>query len=143
MYFDRELCFVFDTELQNVTSGVIGDPIRTGYGQFNGRPVYLAATVVEGELTATGDPGIKFVLEYADNIDFTDSQEVTLAETWSKDDFNSKDGQPCPCSRVPMSPPHWKEPKDIFWRCKIDAEGAIACTGKFRVGIVLDPENWW
>lgn len=142
MYPDREMCFVFKKSQQNLNTGVLGDPIRTGYGQFNGRPIYLFIAS-EGEVTATGDPTLELALEYADNEDFDDAVEIALPGVWKKADLYGKGGRPCPCVRVPMSPLRWSEPKDVYYRLKITASSEFACTGDLTAGFSLDPQTNW
>lgn len=140
MYKDRQLCFLFEKEITNLNSGVIGDTLRTGWGQFRGHDMHFFIAS-DGPVTATGNPTLECILEYADNEDFDDSVEVKLPVKWTKTDLSGAKGYPTPTCRVPWSPPTWKEPRDVYYRLKLDCSAEFACTGKVSAGFVIDPET--
>lgn len=142
MYGDRELSFIFQKDSQDITAGVLGDPIRVGARQFDALPVYFFICA-QGEVTATGDPEVEFIIEYADNEDFDDSVEVKLPGKFKKADLYGKGGRPCPCIRMPESPRNWVEPKDVYIRLKAETAGTFACAKKLTAGLTINAQTNW
>ena len=77
MIFDRELCFIHETKIQNLDEGVLGEPIDLGApDQLRGRQSYIAICCGD-DTTATGDPTISFSLEFSDDDTFSTPVSVS------------------------------------------------------------------
>jgi hypothetical protein len=131
MIFDRELCFVYEGEIQDFPGGPVGDVIDLGADkQLYGRDSYVAIQCFQ-DMTATGDPVVKLGLEFSEDKEFTDPVAVPLSlPELSKENF--KAGRVI----VARSPLY----SNRFVRLLLDTDIDVTCA-KFNAGFVLDAQT--
>ena len=130
MIFDRELCFIHETKIQDFAGGVLGDPIDLGApDQLRGRQSYVAICCGD-DTTATGDPTIQFSLEFADDDTFSTPVAVPLSLPPTKKADMAK-GR----AIVARAPIYSRR----YVRLKMDVDTAITCAA-ITAGFVLDAD---
>ena len=132
MIFDYELMFLDDTkkEMGNQTSGIIGATLDlSGAGQGKGFPAVIALAFTE-DTTATADPDINFLIETADNKNFTDSATIPLMlpSPLKKADMPEGTVLTSPLPQIGLQ---------RYVRLKLDTDSAINMLG-VKAGFVLD-----
>ena len=133
MIFDYQLMFIDDENdhaENNVTSGVLGDPIDlSGAGQGKGFEGLIAIAFTE-DTTATGDPEISFTLETSEDNTFATSKLIPLMlpSGLKKADMTAGTVLSSPLPKIGL---------ERYVRLKITTASAINCIG-VKAGFVLD-----
>jgi hypothetical protein len=127
MIFDKELMYADKEKITSATAVTFKTLDMGTQRPFSVRTVFLGLEA-DGEVTATGDPDIEFVLEVAETDSFANSKEFPMFGVLKKGDF---------ANLRPMTWPMPPSAKARFSRLKMTSSAAIAC-GKLSAGIVLD-----
>jgi hypothetical protein len=132
MIFDKQLCFIDEGMITAATSGVVGSAIDLGAPNQlgKGRPAYIAVAC-KSDATATGNPVIKFHLEFADDAVFTTPVRVPLSlPPLAKTDLAAGS------VITALAPMYSKR----YVRFYLETTIALTCS-TLTIGIVLDPQT--